>query len=475
MVRRALPVYPALILGFFFQFSTAFLLAYEDGAQPGRSGGPAGSSANCTECHAYADGHGRAEILSAPKRYRSSAAYDLVLRIADTDRLGAGFEISAEAGGGFAGQFQLTDPVRTQFAEGQPEYVTHTLVGLEDSIAEWSSHGDRFDFHVRWTAPAVDIGTVTLFLAAQAVNDSGGAEGEHYYAAHARLRFAEPGDADGDEDIDLRDIATQQRCFGLGGASAECQYADTSGDGAVEAEDFGDLAGLLTGPTAIVPGEYLDADVVRGGQLYDRWWEVIAVAAPTGRHPLYPASSLQNGSTTYRCKECHGWDYKGKDGAYGSGSRYTGIAGILNATGSPQDIFALLKENPETIDNGHSMGSYGLSDTDLWDLTKMSLEGTLETSNVIQSGGAFLGNAEFGGAYYTFACTSCHGDLGTQLNFGNANDPEYVGTVAQENPWELLHRIRFGVPETPMAATELLGWSLDAARDIGAYSQTLPR
>ncbi|MDK1024073.1 MAG: hypothetical protein QGD92_07565 [Gammaproteobacteria bacterium] len=39
--------------------------------------------------------------------------------------------------------------------------------------------------------------------------------------------------------------------------------------------------------------------ITRGGRLYDNW-----------------------------CKECHAWDYRGVEGAYGSGEHYTGIKGI---------------------------------------------------------------------------------------------------------------------------------------------------
>ncbi len=474
MDRRSAPGVFVFLFAVAFPFGTSPAFAREDGADPGLSGGPAGSSAHCTQCHAFDEGHGQVQLLGAPKRYRTGAVYDLIVRIRDSDRDGAGFEISAETPSGHAGGFVLSDPARTRYAGGQPEYVTHTLAGLEDSIARWSENAGGFDFAVRWQAPPVDVGSVTLFLAGQAVDDSESPGGDHYYATHATLRFARPGDADGDDDLDLRDVAAMQRCFG-GGLADECQYADTSGDGVVEAADIADFGSTATGPTATVPSDYLDADVVRGGQMYDRWWEVLGLAPPTGRHPLYPPAGMQNGSTTYRCKECHGWDYKGRDGAYGTGSRFTGIAGIYGSTLSPREVFELLKSDPKLLPNGHDMGDLGLSDAALWDLTKMSLAGTVNTSAAINPSGAFLGNADFGGVGYTFACASCHGDSGTQLNFGSDLNPEYVGTVAFENPWEMLHRIRFGVPATPMVATELLGWPMGFVQDIGAYSQTLPR
>jgi hypothetical protein len=70
-----------------------------------------------------------------------------------------------------------------------------------------------------------------------------------------------------------------------------------------------------------------------GGRIYDNWWDALDREEPEGTHPSYPASAEQEGAVTWRCKECHGWDYKGVDGVYRSGSHYTGIKGIDGAIG----------------------------------------------------------------------------------------------------------------------------------------------
>ena len=49
---------------------------------------------------------------------------------------------------------------------------------------------------------------------------------------------------------------------------------------------------------------------------------------PKGTHPAYPKAGKQKDSTTWRCKECHGWDYKGLDGAYAKGSHFSGTKGV---------------------------------------------------------------------------------------------------------------------------------------------------
>ncbi|MDP2935907.1 MAG: hypothetical protein Q8O86_05400, partial [Dehalococcoidia bacterium] len=65
------------------------------------------------------------------------------------------------------------------------------------------------------------------------------------------------------------------------------------------------------------------ASISAGGKLYDEWWEEAPGATePKGDQPLWATqtTNTRKGTDTWRCKECHGWDYGGKDGAYGSGS-----------------------------------------------------------------------------------------------------------------------------------------------------------
>jgi thiosulfate dehydrogenase len=52
--------------------------------------------------------------------------------------------------------------------------------------------------------------------------------------------------------------------------------------------------------------------------LYDSWWTVTGTDRPTTDQPLWQTqtTNTRTGADTWRCKECHGWDYQGKDGAY---------------------------------------------------------------------------------------------------------------------------------------------------------------
>ena len=82
-----------------------------------------------------------------------------------------------------------------------------------------------------------------------------------------------------------------------------------------------------------------------GGRLYDNWAGTLGFDAPEGTHPAYPAAGSQSGPDTWRCKECHGWDYKGADGKYGGGSHFSGIVGLRDQVAAdPGAIVAILRD-----------------------------------------------------------------------------------------------------------------------------------
>jgi len=215
-------------------------------------------------------------------------------------------------------------------------------------------------------------------------------------------------------------------------------------------------------------------DRVLGGQMYDKWWVAANVAEPVGDHPLYPAIGQKSGSTTWRCKECHGWDYKGVNGAYGSGSHFTGIGGVFGSTMNAEDMFDLIKD--DTAPFGHGYGNAGLSDENIEKIVEFVQVGTVDTDLFIDTNNEFIGDSAHGrwgymgaGGYYT--CASCHGEDGTELNFGDEANPVYVHDVANSNPWELLHKIRIGQPGTTMTSWLLVDGEDQGAADVGKYLQ----
>lgn len=228
-------------------------------------------------------------------------------------------------------------------------------------------------------------------------------------------------------------------------------------------------------------GSPLDnADAVRGGQLYDTWWKVKDVKdpnEPTTDNPGYKLTAgTQTGSITWRCKECHGWDYMGKDGAYGSSSHYTGVIGLMHASEEdpPDELFDKIK-----MGGGETaMSSFEshLSDEDIWDIVKFIKDEIIDESLYIDYStkkpkGADTSNGQ---KLFESTCANCHGSDGRQINFATAPDKEYVGTIANDNPWELMHKIRFGQPGTSMPSAIKNGWSIQDVVDVIGYAQTLP-
>jgi mono/diheme cytochrome c family protein len=212
------------------------------------------------------------------------------------------------------------------------------------------------------------------------------------------------------------------------------------------------------------------ADALRGGLLWDRWWVVNGAPEPAGDHPLYPALGQQQGSATFRCKECHGWDYKGADGAYSLGSHFTGIGGVTGSTLTPAQMFDVISS--DSAPNGHGLASYGLVDQDAWDLIEFLRNEVIDTDGFVDPVGYFLGDEVQGESNYsTGSCDYCHGADGTAINFGTVEDPQWVGTIALANPWEFLHKVRFGHPGTSMPSWLGSGGSNQGAANIGLYAQ----
>ncbi|MGH1347614.1 MAG: hypothetical protein ACRBN8_39015 [Nannocystales bacterium] len=247
---------------------------------------------------------------------------------------------------------------------------------------------------------------------------------------------------------------------------------------------------------------YDSADLHEGGRLYDRIWAETPSEDFTGDHPLWAArpdtsSSGVGGTETWRCKECHGWDYLGVDGQYGTGNHRTGFPGILRTQLSPLGLFDLLSEEPGENPAGHAYGRF-LSDRELWDLVRFCLEGAVSTSDIIDDSGSFVPAPPPGEALFADgigsepSCASCHGGSGQTMphvDDGHEDDaeeseepeeelePEHletIGSVARENPWEFHHKARFGHPGSPMHGFQKGGASHEDIGALGAFAQSLP-
>lgn len=259
------------------------------------------------------------------------------------------------------------------------------------------------------------------------------------------------------------------------------------------------------------PDLVAEPSLILGGLLYDNLWETKGTTT-TVTNPLWerregdPVSGEKNsrtGEDTWRCKECHGWDYKGKDGVYGEAgnSHFTGFPGLVDADGNVNIARAraqarsyLTNGRLDTLTSGGRVHNFGSGEPALTEVEIESLlmflfdGGLIDTAPFITATGPFTGTAkgstgndedEANGAQLyesgntaglNCASAGCHGPTGQDLPI----EDDFLGALARENGWEVLHKARFGQPGVP-EMVPVLSWGSDEnAADILLYTQTLP-
>ena len=223
----------------------------------------------------------------------------------------------------------------------------------------------------------------------------------------------------------------------------------------------GAVLAIAAGSMALA--EVDQGSVARGGKLYDKWYKVVKAETPTEPHQLYPKGVNEkyetDAASNWRCKECHGWDGMGVDGAYGGGSHKSGIKGINGMQGGdPAAVVALLKA-PE-----HGFGDK-LSDENLTDLANFVVFGQIDWSNYVAEK-KIIGDAVAGGQVYNTACVGCHGADG---KLPQGMPP--LGSLTS-NPWEVMHKVLNGQPGEAMPALRAIDHTVSA--NLVAYLATLP-
>lgn len=216
------------------------------------------------------------------------------------------------------------------------------------------------------------------------------------------------------------------------------------------------LVGLVFPATA---AEDVSA-MARGGKLYDNWFKETKQSRPEETHPAYPASG-KYAKQSWRCKECHGWDFKGKDGASGKNDHATGVKGVTGMAGKdPKAVAAAI------MDAKH--GYQGkLSAQDAADLGLFISKGLPDLAKYVDPAtGKPKGNAAKGEVYFNTLCAGCHGTDGKKVSTGAA-----VGAL-KSDPFQLLHKSLNGQPGEAMPALRSLDPSI--AADILAHAQSLP-
>lgn len=208
--------------------------------------------------------------------------------------------------------------------------------------------------------------------------------------------------------------------------------------------------------------------IMSAGRLYDNWYSSLDKDKPKATHPAWPASNTKKkGAVTWRCKSCHGWDFRGKDGKYASGSYKTGITGIRGMVGAkPAEVVAILR------DKTHGYTTDMIPDDAAMRLGFFVSKGQYKITKWVSDDGVVKGKPEKGKAVFQTVCAACHGFDGKSLNWGDDKEPGYVGTEANANPWEVMAKIRHGHPGVEMVG--LAAFPMKTAADVLAYTKTLP-
>ncbi|MBT3190666.1 MAG: cytochrome c [Anaerolineae bacterium] len=220
----------------------------------------------------------------------------------------------------------------------------------------------------------------------------------------------------------------------------------------------------------------LSGDSLRGGLLYDKWWTPLGLDAPEEDQALWATqdTNTRSGADTWRCKECHGWDYKGVDGAYGDSSHTTGFVGVIQmAGGDANDVLAAM----QGATNADHDFSTVMDEQALIDISLFISEEIMDYAEVIDAEKAAIGgDLGVGEDLYQESCADCHGPEGTAIDFkANVTKTETISAIANGNPWEYYHKMRFGQPtEADMPPAIDAGWSVEEQTSVLAYGQTLP-
>lgn len=229
---------------------------------------------------------------------------------------------------------------------------------------------------------------------------------------------------------------------------------------ALRAFGTGMAAGMLA-YVQTLPSQNLAASITNGGRLYDDWQGATGnkQALP---HPAYPPKAYYASvpSVTWRCKECHGPDYKGNQGQYAIGTHATGIKGIRSMVGAdPDQIMGILRNKT------HLFGAV-MKYRDLQDLANFVSGGQVDMDAVIDPKTRLArGDAKRGEAFYQTICVGCHGREGRFVA------KRFLGSRARMDPWESLHSMLNGHPDDNMPALRELDQKV--VTDILSYVQSL--
>ncbi|GAB4388728.1 c-type cytochrome [Albidovulum sp.] len=217
----------------------------------------------------------------------------------------------------------------------------------------------------------------------------------------------------------------------------------------------------------------LEWTIAAGGRIYDNWWEALDREEPEGTNPAWPVAvnDKQSGAGTWRCKECHGWDYLGAEGIYRKGSHFTGIKGVMGAAGRPPaEIAGLLR------DANHPYTTEMITDEEMLRVATFVSAGLIDMREFIdydtRTVKVGVGDLDRGRAIFQTTCAACHGFDGRALDWGEDGEHNFIGTEAAALPDEVMNKISNAHPGAAMI--NLRAFSLEDRISVMAYIAGLP-
>ena len=144
----------------------------------------------------------------------------------------------------------------------------------------------------------------------------------------------------------------------------------------------------------------------------------------------------------------------GAEGAYSSGSHATGIKGVRAMVGmDPEKIHEII------MNDTHAFTEQLMPHSAMEKIALFLSRGQIDLDRYVDRESKIArGNPSRGAAAFQTICAVCHGFDGKDMNFKDEKTPEYVGTVCAGNPWEALHKIRYGQPGVGMVAPASWMW-----------------
>jgi len=215
------------------------------------------------------------------------------------------------------------------------------------------------------------------------------------------------------------------------------------------------MASLIAGSAAAAePANAMsqDASIARGARLYENWAQESRQREEVLPNPAFATKDVRvDAGDTWRCVECHGWDYKGNHG-------FPGMLGRLG--GKPAEIIALLKAAPHRYEGM-------MHESDFVDLANFVTRGQVDMLPLIDSARRLgTGAAAFENIFAT-TCANCHG-----LDGSRQRGIRQLGETARQQPSKVLHVVLNGHAGGNMPALRAFGTSM--AVGMLAYAKTLP-